>query len=65
MGDATSPYVPFQITYIQHEPKSNSKEFKPLGPPTIPCNQAVSVSNLKLFLPIDLQLKHLYFLNLE
>ncbi|KAH8287955.1 hypothetical protein KR018_009760 [Drosophila ironensis] len=42
MGDASSPYVPFQITYIQHEPKPESKEFKPLGPTTIPCNQAVN-----------------------
>lgn len=44
MGDATSPYVPFQITYIQHEPKDKSNEFKPTNPQTIPCNKAVSVS---------------------
>jgi len=44
MGDATSPYVPFQITYIQHEPKSKSDEFTPLNVTTVPCNQAVNVS---------------------
>lgn len=43
MGDATNPYVPFQITYIQHEPKSNSNNFTPLNVTTVPCNQAVSV----------------------
>ncbi|XP_016944927.3 NPC intracellular cholesterol transporter 1 isoform X2 [Drosophila suzukii] len=42
MGDATSPYVPFQITYIQHEPKSKSDEFTPLNVTTVPCNQAVN-----------------------
>ncbi|XP_017042857.1 NPC intracellular cholesterol transporter 1 isoform X1 [Drosophila ficusphila] len=42
MGDATSPYVPFQITYIQHEPNSKSDEFKPLNVTTVPCNQAVN-----------------------
>ncbi|KAH8329144.1 hypothetical protein KR074_004746 [Drosophila pseudoananassae] len=42
MGDGSSPFVPFQINYIQHEPKSKSNEFKPLSPPTIPCNQFVN-----------------------
>ncbi|XP_017025835.1 NPC intracellular cholesterol transporter 1 isoform X2 [Drosophila kikkawai] len=42
MGDGTSPYVPFQITYIQHEPKDKSNDFRPTNPKTIPCNQAVS-----------------------
>ncbi|KAH8410547.1 hypothetical protein KR009_000183, partial [Drosophila setifemur] len=42
MGDANSPFVPFQITYIQHEPNYKNNQFKPLNPPTIPCNQAVN-----------------------
>ncbi|XP_044315818.1 NPC intracellular cholesterol transporter 1 isoform X1 [Drosophila rhopaloa] len=42
MGDASSPYVPFQITYIQHEPKYNTKEFTPLNVTTVPCNQGVN-----------------------
>ncbi|XP_030383524.1 NPC intracellular cholesterol transporter 1 [Scaptodrosophila lebanonensis] len=42
MGDKNNVYVPFQITYIQHETNSSTNEFIPLNPKTTPCNAPVS-----------------------
>ncbi|XP_036321418.1 NPC intracellular cholesterol transporter 1 isoform X2 [Rhagoletis pomonella] len=40
MGDKNNVYVPFQITYIQHENKSTIIDGRrPLDPQTTPCNE--------------------------
>lgn len=46
MGDqASNPYVPFQITYVQHENSSSIIDgYTPLDPETTPCNEKLNVS---------------------
>ncbi|CAD6997873.1 unnamed protein product [Ceratitis capitata] len=44
MGDqASNPYVPFQITYVQHENSSSIIDgYTPLDPETTPCNEKLN-----------------------
>ncbi|KAM8715427.1 hypothetical protein ACLKA7_002475 [Drosophila subpalustris] len=42
MGDKQNPYVPFQITYVQHPTNSTKDGFTPANPKTTPCNKAVN-----------------------
>ncbi|XP_067620860.1 NPC intracellular cholesterol transporter 1 isoform X2 [Eurosta solidaginis] len=43
MGDKNNPYLPFQITYVQHENKSSIIDgHKPLDPKTTPCNERLN-----------------------
>ncbi|EDV98847.1 GH13378 [Drosophila grimshawi] len=42
MGDSSSPFVPFQITYMQHATNATENGFTPLNPPITPCQQAVN-----------------------
>lgn len=49
MGDKDgNPYVPFQISYVQHQTNTTDKGISPLNPTTIPCNKAVNVSCMLL-----------------
>lgn len=47
MGSADNVYVPFQITYIQHDNSSSIIDgYRPLDPPTVPCSSPLNVSYL-------------------
>ena len=47
MGDGNNPYVPFQITYVQHENSSAIIDGKSaMNPKTIPCSSPVNVCQL-------------------
>lgn len=47
MGDAANKlYVPFQITYVQHQTNTTDNGITPLNPKTTPCHQAVNVSRI-------------------
>lgn len=48
MGDSSNNvYVPFQITYVQHESNSTIIDgHKPLNPKTVPCSSPLNVSDL-------------------
>ena len=52
MGDASSPFVPFQINYLPQNSSSRDDEIKPLNPKVVPCNQAVDVRIFWHFLEI-------------
>lgn len=44
MGDANNIYVPFQITYIQHQNSSSIIDgYRPLDPQTVPCSSPLNV----------------------
>ncbi|XP_065355610.1 NPC intracellular cholesterol transporter 1 isoform X2 [Calliphora vicina] len=43
MGDSNNVYVPFQITYVQHENNSSFIDgYRPLDPPTVPCSSPLN-----------------------
>ncbi|KAM7354023.1 Niemann-Pick type C-1a isoform 3-T3 [Cochliomyia hominivorax] len=43
MGDSDNIYVPFQITYVQHENNSSFIDgYRPLDPPTVPCSSPLN-----------------------
>lgn len=44
LGDSTSPYVPFQINYLPQPDTTPVDNYIPNDPKTIPCNQAIDVS---------------------
>ena len=50
MGSSSNIYVPFQITYVQHEDNSSYVDgYRPLDPPTVPCSSPLNVKKLKIF----------------
>ncbi|XP_075151532.1 Niemann-Pick type C-1a isoform X2 [Haematobia irritans] len=43
MGDANNIYVPFQITYVQHQNSSSIIDgYRPLDPQTVPCSSPLN-----------------------
>ncbi|XP_005183450.1 NPC intracellular cholesterol transporter 1 isoform X3 [Musca domestica] len=43
MGDVNNIYVPFQITYVQHQNSSSVIDgYRPLDPPTVPCSSPLN-----------------------
>ncbi|XP_070495795.1 NPC intracellular cholesterol transporter 1 isoform X3 [Chironomus tepperi] len=48
MGDASNPFVPFQINYLPQNSSNRNDEIKPLNPKVVPCNQPVITKDGKL-----------------
>lgn len=67
LGDSTSPYVPFQINYLPQPDTTPVDNYIPNDPKTIPCNQAIDVSQIAnclvsmLLIFYGMQFKHTQF----
>lgn len=59
MGDATNPYVPFQITYVNTDEVIDV--FTPLDPPITPCNKALSVRITFTYVIYNIYFKYKWF----